>query len=254
HAGRLHLVILVHMPVGGDAERAALAAGRAIVTTSEWTARRLTSVYGLPAGRVHVAAPGVDPAPLAHGSAGGGRLLCVAALTPNKGQDVLAAALADIADRQFTCTFAGSLTRDPEFAAEIRRRTAGLGGRVRFTGALTGTGLAAAYAGTDLLVLASYGETYGMVVTEALARGIPVLATAAGGLPEALGHAPDGTVPGLLVDPGDPAALAEALRGWLGEPGLRARLRAAARGRRDGLTGWDVTAGLVAGVLHGVAA
>jgi glycosyltransferase involved in cell wall biosynthesis len=256
HAGRLHLVILVHMPLGGDAEAGALAAARAVVTTSEWTARRLTSLHGVPAGRVHVAHPGVDKAPLTHGSASGGRLLSVAALTANKGHDVLAAALAEIADQPFTCAFVGSLTRDPEFAAGIRDRIAadGLAGRVRFTGAVGGAGLAAAYCAADLLVLASYGETYGMVVTEALARGIPVLATDTGGLPEALGRAPDGTVPGLLVEPGDPGALAAALRRWLGDPALRQRLRLSARGRREGLTGWDVTAGLLAGVLQGVAA
>ena len=72
-----------------------------------------------------------------------------------------------------------------------------------------------------------------MVVTEALARGIPVLATAVGGLPEALGRAPDGSLPGLLVPPDDPAALAAALRRWLSDADLRDRLgRRAAAARR----------------------
>ena len=69
-----------------------------------------------------------------------------------------------------------------------------------------------------------------MVVTEALARGIPVLATAVGGLPEALGRAPDGSLPGLLVPPDDPAALAGALRRWL-ERRRPARPAAAVRPR-----------------------
>ena len=60
----------------------------------------------------------------------------------------------------------------------------------------------------------SQTETYGMVVTEALARGIPVLATATGALPDTLGHAPDGSRPGLLVDPGDHEGLVAALRSW----------------------------------------
>ena len=63
---------------------------------------------------------------------------------------------------------------------------------------------------------------YGMVVTEALARGLPVIATAVGGLPEALGHASDGRPPGLLVPPDDPPALAVALRDWLSDAGLAA--------------------------------
>ena len=98
-------------------------------------------------------------------------------------------------------------------------------------------------------MLASRGETYGMVVTEALARGIPVLATTANGLPEALGRAPDGGLPGILVPPDDPVSLADALRRWLGEPELRDQLRSAARGRRSMLTGWARTSELLSSAL-----
>src|SRR5689334_5978172 len=88
-----------------------------------------------------------------------------------------------------------------------------------------------------------------MVVTEALARGVPVLAADVGGVTEALGHGDDGTRPGLLVPPGDPAALGAALRTWLGDAELRKRLRGAARERRAGLRGWPATAAAVAAVL-----
>jgi glycosyltransferase involved in cell wall biosynthesis len=88
-----------------------------------------------------------------------------------------------------------------------------------------------------------------MVVTEALARGIPVLATAVGGVPEALGAAPDGTRPGVLLPPADPIALAAELRRWLTDAGWRARLRASARSRRDSLLGWDDTVRRVCEVL-----
>ena len=88
---------------------------------------------------------------------------------------------------------------------------------MRFAGPRTGAELDRAYAAADLLVLASHAETYGMVVTEALARGLPVLAADVGGVTEALGHGEDGTRPGLLVPPGDPAALGAALRRWLGD-------------------------------------
>jgi glycosyltransferase involved in cell wall biosynthesis len=79
-----------------------------------------------------------------------------------------------------------------------------------------------------------------------------VLATAANGLPEALGRAPDGSLPGLLVEPEDPAALAGALRRWLTDTDLRHRLRRSARDRRTTLTGWSVTAELISKVLDGL--
>jgi glycosyltransferase involved in cell wall biosynthesis len=255
-ADRLRLVVLVHLPLGTDAERSVLAAAGGIVATSSWSRTRLLDLYHLPAERVHVAIPGVDAADLAPGSTAGDRLLCVAAVTPQKGHDLLVEALATVADRTWSCLCAGSLDRDPRFVTGLRGRVAaaGLADRLRFAGPRTGDDLDAAYAGADLLLLASRGETYGMVVTEALARGIPVLATAANGLPEALGHAPDGSLPGLLVRPGHPAAIATALRGWLDDAQLRDRLRRSARARRTTLSGWASTVDSVAAVLQGVPA
>ncbi|MEH0934827.1 glycosyltransferase family 4 protein [Micromonospora psammae] len=254
HAGRLRLVVLVHLPREDAAEGAALAGAAAVVTTSGWTRQRLLETYPLRPERVHVARPGVDRAEPAPGSSGGAALLCVAAVTRHKGHDVLLRALGAVADLPWTLDCVGALTRDPDFVAGLRRQVdrAGLAARVRLRGPRTGAALDAAYAAADLLVLASRAETYGMVVTEALARGVPVLGTGVGGLPEALGRAPDGARPGLLVPPDDPAALAGALRRWLGEPALRDRLRRAARDRRGELTGWPATCTLIAHVLDGV--
>ena len=265
-AGRLRQVVLVHMPLGhrppdGEAgavrarEREVLTAATAVVTTSAWTRRRLAELYALPADRVHVAEPGVDAARVAPGTAAGDSLLCVAAVTPDKGHDVLLDGLAMVADLSWRCSCVGSVVRDPAFADDVRRRarTIGLGDRVRFPGALTGQELDRAYAASDLLVLASHAETYGMVVTEALARGVPVLATEVGGVTEALGHGDGGARPGLLVPPGDPAALGAALRAWLEDAELRERLRRAARERRAKLLPWAATASAVADVLAGVA-
>jgi glycosyltransferase involved in cell wall biosynthesis len=268
HTRRLRQVVLVHMPLGhrppageaGEAgavrarEREVLAAASAVITTSEWGRRRLGELYPLPPERVHVGEPGVDGAGLASGTAAGGSLLCVAALTPGKGHDVLIDGLAMSADLSWRCTCVGSLDPDPAFAHDVRRRArdSGLGDRVRFPGPCTGDELDRAYAGADLLVLASHAETYGMVVTEALARGLPVVATAVGGVGEALGHGENGTRPGLLVPPGDPAALGAALRAWLEDATLRGRLRRAARERRAKLRPWAATAANVADVLAGV--
>jgi glycosyltransferase involved in cell wall biosynthesis len=254
-ARRLRLVVLVHLPLGNEAESAALASACAVITTSAWTRTRLLAEYGLPADRVHVATPGVDPAALVAGSDAGSELLCVAAVVPAKGHDLLTEALATITDRPVRCVCVGALSRDPAFVGRLGRlaEAHGLTDRIRFAGPLTGAELDAAYTAADLLVLASRGETYGMVVTEALARGIPVLATAVGGLPETLGRAADGSLPGILVPPDDPAALAGALRHWLSDAGLRRRLRRAAGDRRTTLTGWAATAERVSVVLAGVA-
>jgi len=168
---------------------------------------------------------------------------------------VLLDALATATDLSWRCACVGSLDRDPAFADGVRRRAqdGGLGDRVRFPGSRTGPELDRAYAAADVLVLASHAETYGMVVAEALARGLPVIAADVGGLTEALGHADDGTRPGLLVAPGDPAALGAAVRAWLGDAELRGRLRRAARERRASQRRWPATASVLAGVLAGAA-
>jgi glycosyltransferase involved in cell wall biosynthesis len=257
-ARRLRLVVLVHMPLGNRTadddvkrrEREVLSAAAAVVTTSAWTRRRLLELYPLAAGRVHVAQPAVDPAELAAGTSSGAALLCVAAVIYDKGHDVLLDALATITDLSWECVCVGTLEREPAFAAALRRRL--LDGRVSFPGALTGSELDRCYAAADLLVLPSRAETYGMVVTEALARGLPVIAADVGGLAEALGHGADEIRPGILVPPEAPAALGAALRAWLADAELRGRLRGAARERRESLLGWSTTASVVAGVLAGV--
>ena len=262
HAGRLRLVVLVHMLLGHRPpderiddvrmrERRALSAAAAVVTTSAWSRGRVMELYGLPTDRLHVAEPGVVGAELAVGTPTGQALLCVSAVIPDKGHDVLLDGLAATTDLPWRCVCVGSLDRDPAFVDALRRRALehGLVDRVSFPGAATGADLDRAYDAADVMVLASRAETYGMVVTEALARGLPVIATDVGGVTEALGHGTDGVRPGLLIAPDDPRALAGALRSWLGDAELRARLRRAAGERRRSLEGWSATALTIAGVL-----
>lgn len=241
HATRLRIVVLVHLALAEEApdlaaaEHEVLTAVSAVVATSPWTARRL-GVDG-----VHIATPGVDPAPAARGTNGAGRLLCVGSITPTKGQDLLVDALAAVTDLPWTCDLVGPLRRDPAHVELVRRSIGnhGLGDRVRITGPLAGAALDAVFDAADLLVLPSRVEAYGMVLTEALARGTPVLATAVGGVPETVGDA------GLVVAP---SGLAGALRGWLADPDLRDELRAAARRAR--LDGWEVTTRCLANALN----
>ncbi|WP_425548638.1 glycosyltransferase family 4 protein [Amycolatopsis ultiminotia] len=252
HARRLRLVVLVHLPLADETglaprqaavldkrERETLRLADRIVVTSPAAADDLRARHDLAAGSVYVVPPGVDSARPAAGTDGVSRLLCVAAVIPRKGQDVLLSALSEVDG--LTVDLVGSLTRAPAYVERLRG-TAGPGNRIRFTGPRTGPGLDAAYERADLLVLPSRAETYGMVVTEALARGIPVLASDVGGVAGALGHAPGGEVPGLLVPPGDVAELAGALRRWTKQPGLRNRLRTAARTRAGTLEGWPAAA------------
>lgn len=259
-AGRLRIVVLMHMPFGErDAEvrlleQAVLMAATAVVTTSEWTRRWLLEHYPLDPGRIHVAEPGVDPADLVPGSNAGQDLLCVAAVTVDKGHDVLLAALAELADLPWQLTCVGSTDRDRELAGQLQQlaQQLGIADRINWTGPLTRSELDTAYAAADVLVLVSRAESWGMVVSEAIARGLPVLATEVGGLPDALGEIcaePTQPAAGLLVPADDVPALAEVLRRWLTDNTLRRELRAAAGVRRTTLAGWPVTAERVARVL-----
>jgi len=264
HKKRLRLIVLVHLPLSDETglspedaadlrarERATLHMAATVVATSKAAAQRLTRMHDLATPdiserspgkvkRVAVVEPGVSPAAPAMPDKSGNRLLCVAAVSPRKGQDLLVAALEDhLADLAWTCVFAGRVLVPVPHTSK----------NIHFVGALQGTALDSAYGNSDLFVLPSRNETYGMVVTEALARGLPVIATEVGGVPEALGVAPDGTRPGILIPPDDPAALAAALRAWLTDAGLRDRLRAAATARRTTLPTWDDTARRLSEVL-----
>jgi glycosyltransferase involved in cell wall biosynthesis len=262
HAGRLRLVVLVHMPLGHRPpnddvrarERAALSSAAAVVTTSAWSRRRVMELYALPPDRLHIAEPGVADAELAAGTATGRALLSVAAIVPDKGHDLLLAGLQNTTDLCWHCVCVGSLDRDPDFVDAMRRRALehGLVDRVSFSGTTTGVDLDRAYDAADVIVLASRAETYGMVVTEALARGLPVIATDVGGVAEALGQGTGGVRPGVLIPPEDPRALGGAIRSWLQDAELRARWRRAARERRQSLPGWSTTTSTIVDVLTSV--
>ncbi len=263
------IVLLVHMlpaPRGAgdllECERNALCRAVAVVTTSGWAREQVVERYGVPRERVFVVAPGSDPAPLAASTQAvgegnsGGSLLCVAAVLPAKGHDVLINALVKLRSTEWTCNLVGAMDRDAAFTGSLRQQAmqAKIDDRLSFKGPLGRDELAREYASADILVLPSRTETYGMVITEALSRGLPVIASNIGGVPEALGHGADESLPGLLVPAGNPVALAGALRRWLSDPPLRGALREAARQRRNILAGWDASAVRMSAVLAQAAA
>jgi glycosyltransferase involved in cell wall biosynthesis len=248
--------VLVHMPLAWDPtlspERAAeldalegraLGEASAVVATSVWSADDLRRRHGLDA--VAVARPGVDEASVVDGS-DPPLLVQVAALLPHKDQLTVVEALRRLADLRWRARLVGSVDRNPQYAHDVRAavRAAGLGERVEIAGVLHRD---AAWQGADLALLPSRVEAFGLVVTEALARGIPALVSAGGG-EEAL-SAGGGDVPGIVVPPADVDALTEALREWFDDPGYRTALRQRALSRRPTLDGWDVTASQVVAAL-----
>ena len=252
--------ILLHMPLDdtgrGEAglEGRALRAAAGVICTSTSAAARVRARHGLHG--VRTALPGSDAAALADGSYPP-HLLAVAALLPNKDQSLLLAALSELTDLPWTASLVGADTADPDYAARLRDEADGLGlqDRVRIPGELRGGALDAEWAAADLSLLISRAETFGLVVTESIGRGVPVVVRGGTGAVEALAAgtpAADGTpaLPGTAVALGtDPAPLVQVLRRWLSDPGLRARWQAAAVAARDRLPGWDTTARTVLDAL-----
>ncbi len=227
-------VALVHHPLcletGLDPVRAnglrlsetrALALAGAVLVTSRMTADIVSRDFAVPSTRLLAAEPGVDRAARAGASQDGSvRLLCVGSLLPRKGYDELLRALSGV-DGEWALTIVGSDELDPDCARSVKglRAVLGLSARVKLTGALSADEVSACYANADVFVTASHFEGYGMAIAEAIARGLPVIATrevaAAGAAPE------DAT---LVYPAGDVAALKNRLHKVIDDSDLRARL------------------------------
>lgn len=251
-AQRLRLIGFVHHPLAdetglSDSEAAAMQRAeesllpllRGAVCPSRITADALLR-YGLADDRIAITPPGtakpaaiksrnVDHRPL--------RLLSVATLTPRKGHRLLIEALAALAlDRgawQLDCI--GSTTRDLACVAALREAIAahGLDANVRLLGERPPAQLDPAYDDADLFVLPSFHEGYGMALAEALAHGLPIIATTGGAIPDTV---PDSA--GILVPPGDAPALAAALARVLTDRALLTRLGDGARRAGAALPDW----------------
>lgn len=252
---RAPLVAVVHHPLAFEtglaperaaalrvSEHSALAAARRVIVTSATTAAVLACDYGVDDERIAVVPPGTDPAPPAKGGADSTvNLISVGAVTRRKGHDLLLTALAMVKDLPWRLSIVGDLTRDAAASSHLRNAISylGLEDRVRLLGAVSNEALADAYDSADLFVLASHYEGYGMVFAEAIARGLPVIGTTGGAVPEAV---PKGA--GILVAPGNLPALVEALRRLIGESETRAQYGAAARRAAEMLPRWPRSAEL----------
>jgi glycosyltransferase involved in cell wall biosynthesis len=246
---RLRLVALVHHPAAEEAgisraeagrlvrlEAAALRHFRSVFCPSPKTAATLRD-YGVPPDRIFVLPPGTAKPHRAPGPRRGRirSLLCVASLTPRKDHRTLVAALLRIRDLDWNLVCIGSLDRDLHTARAVRDMIskARLGRRIILAGEQPPPVVAAAYRTADLFVLPSLHEGYGMAFAEAMAHGMPIIASTAGAIPD--------TVPRearLLVPPGDATALARALRRVIAKPALAAQLAAGSRAAGSHLPDW----------------
>ena len=257
------IVALVHHPLCLEAglapdrvevlrmlETAALARARRVVVTSPTTARTLVADFGVPEAKITVAVPGTDPAArVALGTGAPVRLLAVGSVVPRKGYDVLVHALeidaaAHAAD--WTLTIVGAVDRSVATVEALRGQIAraGLRDRIEIAGPMTRAALDAAYGRADVFVLSSHYEGYGMVLAEALARGLPIVTTTGGAAAETV---PDDAA--LKVPPGDAAALQRAVRRMIGDAALRARIADAAWCAGQTLPRWSDTAAAIARVI-----
>jgi len=263
-ARRAPLIALVHHPLAletglsssevdklFESERAALGSAHTVIVTSPYTSERLSEDYDVPPESIIVAPPGTDRGAPAKGSTDGTvRLLSVGAIVPRKGFDILIAALAPIAELPWRLTIAGDLTRDEATAAKVLRDIAEhqLLDRVVFLGTVSQAQLSELYSLSDIFVLASHFEGYGMAYAEAMAHGLPIIGTTGGATMD--------TVPanaGVLVDPGNVKALTRALRMLIGNEKERRWLASGALAASDDLPTWRETARIVAEALEEIA-
>jgi len=235
------IIALVHHPLaletGVSPERAhfleasetlALSFAVEVIVTSPSTGRELVKNYNVDEKILTVICPGTERA--AHFALitekQTVRLLSVGAIVPRKGFITLVRALMELAQLDWSLSIVGDPTRSADTTRELSLAIdqAGLAQRVNLLGALTRPELDRLYSESDIFVLASEHEGYGMAYAEAMAHGLPVIGTRAGAIPD--------TVPkdaGLLVEPGNVADLSQALKRLISDAALRHRLAAGAR-------------------------
>jgi len=255
------LIALVHHPLALEtglraeqsaalhaSEESALGAARHVIASSATTKELLVSDFNVPAERVSVVSPGTDAcASYVERNNKCVRLLAVGSVVPRKGYDLLVAALARVRDLAWTLVIAGDCSRSPETVRGLEGELArlDLGERVVLRGAVSPEAVAALYDSSDIFVLPSRYEGYGMAYAEAITHGLPVIGTAAGAVPESV---PENA--GILIPVDDVDALACALRRLIQDPAEREKFAAGARASR--FPSWREQARKFAEILESV--
>jgi glycosyltransferase involved in cell wall biosynthesis len=251
---------LIHHPVSletglNDVDRAALADIERrlfqrltrLIATSDTTAETVTTRFHIPSDQIRVVVPGTDDAPRCPGSDGPVcEILSIGTMIPRKGHDVLLRALARLFDLDWHLTIVGSPDRDPVHAHGLIALAEELkiAHRVRFAGELVGEALETAWRGADLFALATHYEGYGMVIAEALKRGLPIVVTA-GGAAGAL-ITPES---GCVCPVGDRDQVSKSLRRLIFGRELRRDLAEQAWQVGQTLPSWNTQSALFASVL-----
>jgi glycosyltransferase involved in cell wall biosynthesis len=256
------IVALVHHPLGLETgvpgaraaelillETAALARADHVVVTSPLTKRILAADFAVPTAGITVAEPGSAPGTRAQGCLDGRiHMLAVGSIVPRKGYPVLIEALKGLST-DWRLTIAGG-ARDADEVTRVNLAVAnsGLASRIDIAGTVDDAALDALYTSADLFVMPSLFEGYGMVLAEAMARGLPIVCTTGGAAAETV---PDDAA--LKVPPGDYAALRKALSRAITEPDLRQRLSDASWAAGQRLPRWDETSRIIANCIRATA-
>jgi D-inositol-3-phosphate glycosyltransferase len=234
-----------------EAEAEVIACSDAILASCSAEVSQLVELYGARPERVEVVPPGVDHAFFSPGDKWGARfalglgagpvVLFVGRIQPLKGLTVAVRTLAAMADRTATLLVVGGPSGVDGMAelAEAQRLIAELEleGRVRFVDPQPHHLLSTYYRASDVCMVPSRSESFGLVALEAAACGTPVVAAAVGGLRSLVDHGRTG----FLVDGRDPMAYAELIDDIITKPGLASTLSANAATEARRYT-WSVTA------------
>lgn len=263
------LVALIHHPLAFEfglsegqaallkqSETEALRHVSKVIANSPATARDLHRYYGVPMDRIDVVLPGTDRSAhqrersqITYGNRDAMRLLSVGTIIPRKGFHDLLAALAPLADLPWTLSIAGDTTRNvrafEQLIGDIARF--GFDERVQVLGTVSDSELDILYGQADAFVLASLFEGYGMVYAEAMAYGLPIIATTGGAIPDTV--PPDA---GVLVMPGDISALTLAIKTVIEDAPYRARLSSGALRAAAQQPTWDQAAQQFAAALGSI--
>ncbi len=254
------IVALVHHPLAHEtgltperqaellsSEARALAHAQGVVAASPLTGRLLAQEFGVPAERITVAEPGTDPAPRSRGTGAPVQLLTVGAVSPRKGYEILVRALAGLADLDWRLAVAGATDRDPAAVEALERAVAesGVAERIRLAGEVDDGTLEELYDAADVFVSASLFEGYGMVLAEAMARGLPLVASTGGAAADTVSDAA-----ALKVPPANGMRLRQALRRIIGDLNLRRRLADGSWAAGQRLPTWSDTVARIAKALR----